>query len=333
MAGLRGKALVAYLLVCTVWGSTYLAIRIGVAHLPPFLFAGVRFLVAGLLLSAIVLSLGIRLPSRARDWRTLAITGVFLLCGANAILVWSEQFMDSGVASVFVAAMPLWAAFFDAVVPGGKTPLTWRIGVGLGIGFLGSALLAGITPHELATADLRGPIALTFGSACWALGSVYWKRNPTEVSPYAAAAVQMAIAGAILCVFGLALGEAADFHLRGTGLAAMAYLVVFGSLVGYTAFGYALEHGSATVVGTYAYVNPVVAVFLGWLILSEAVTLPILVGGAIVVGAVAVVVSAERQTSRNAAKAVAGKGSGDGRLDEGDDLLLDLRAPLQQREG
>jgi drug/metabolite transporter (DMT)-like permease len=138
MAALRGKALVAYLLVCTLWGSTYLAIRIGVAHLPPFLFAGVRFLVAGLLLGAIVLSLGIRLPSRARDWRTLAITGVFLLCGANAILVWSEQFMDSGVASVFVAAMPLWAAFFDAVVPGGKTPLTWRIGVGLGIGFLGA---------------------------------------------------------------------------------------------------------------------------------------------------------------------------------------------------
>ena len=164
MAGLRGKALIAYLLVCTVWGSTYLAIRIGVAHLPPFLFAGVRFLTAGLLLTAIIVPLGIKLPHRARDWRTLAITGVFLLCGANAIVVWSEQFVASGVASVLVASMPLWAAFFDAIVPGGKTPLTWRIGVGLGLGFLGTALLASITPHEIATADLRGPIALTLDS-------------------------------------------------------------------------------------------------------------------------------------------------------------------------
>lgn len=286
MAGLRGKALVAYLLVCTVWGSTYLAIRIGVAHLPPALFAGVRFLVAGLLLGAIVTALGIRLPSRARDWRTLAITGVFLLCGANAILVWSEQFVASGIASVFVAAMPLWAAFFDAVIPGGKTPLTWRIGVGLAIGFVGSGLLAGITPHELATADLRGPIALTFGSGCWALGSVYWKRNPTQVSPYAAAAVQMTIAGAILCVVGLALGEASAWHLDRTGLGAMVYLILAGSLVGYTAYGYALEHASATVVGTYAYVNPVVAVVLGWLVLSEPITGRMVMAMAVILGAV-----------------------------------------------
>jgi drug/metabolite transporter (DMT)-like permease len=286
MAALRGKALIAYLLVCTLWGSTYLAIRIGVAHLPPFLFAGVRFLIAGLLLGAIVVLLGIKLPSRARDWRTLAITGVFLLCGANAILVWSEQFVASGTASVFVAAMPLWAAFFDAIVPGGKSPLTWRIGVGLGIGFLGSALLAGITPHELASADLRGPVALTLGSACWALGSVYWKRNPTEVSPYAAAAVQMAIAGAILCVVGLALGELPAWHLDGVGLGAMAYLIVFGSIVGYTAYGYALEHGSATVVGTYAYVNPVVAVLLGWLVLHEPITGRMLAAMGLILGAV-----------------------------------------------
>jgi drug/metabolite transporter (DMT)-like permease len=286
MAGLRGKALVAYLLVCTVWGSTYLAIRIGVAHLPPFLFAGVRFLVAGLLLGTLVLAVGGRLPERARDWRTLAITGVFLLCGANAVVVWAEQFTPSGVTSVFVASMPLWAAFFDAVVPGGKATLTWRIGVGLAIGFAGSALLAGITPHELATADLRGPVALTFGSASWAMGSVYWKRNPTAVSPYAAAAVQMAIGGAILCVVGLALGEASAWQLRGAGLWAMVYLILFGSLVGYTAFGYALEHGSAALVGTYAYVNPVVAVALGWLVLSEPITGRMLVAMGLILGAV-----------------------------------------------
>jgi drug/metabolite transporter (DMT)-like permease len=305
MAGLRGKALVAYLLVCTLWGSTYLAIRIGVAHLPPFLFAGVRFLIAGLLLGGIVLALGIRLPSRARDWRTLAITGVFLLCGANAILVWSEQYLASGIASVLVAAMPLWAAFFDAVVPGGKTPLSWRLGVGLGIGFVGSALLAGITPHELAAADLRGPIALTFGTASWALGSIYWKRNPTtDVSPYAAAAAQMAIAGALLCVFGLAMGEGPRFHLDRTGAEAMAYLIVFGSIVGYTAFGYALEHGSAAIVGTYAYVNPVVAVLLGWLILQEPITGRMLAAMALILGSVLWIQLAARPASPASARPV-----------------------------
>jgi drug/metabolite transporter (DMT)-like permease len=287
MAGLRGKALVAYLLVCVVWGSTYLFIRIGVAHLPPFLFAGVRFLTAGLLLGAIVTALGIRLPSRARDWRTLAITGVFLLCGANAMVVWAEQYIASGIASVLVSAMPLWSALFDAVIPGGKTPLTWRLGVGLAIGFLGTALLAGITPHQLASADLRGPIALTFGSASWALGSIYWKRNPTTaVSPYAAAAAQMAIAGALLCIFGLAIGEAPRFHLEGSGLWAMAYLIAIGSIVGYTAFGYALENGSAAVVGTYAYVNPVVAVLLGWMVLHEPITGRMVAAMALILGSV-----------------------------------------------
>jgi drug/metabolite transporter (DMT)-like permease len=305
MAGLRGKALVAYLLVCTLWGSTYLAIRIGVGHLPPFLFAGVRFLTAGLLLGGIGLALGIRLPGRARDWRTLAITGVFLLCGANAMVVWSEQYIASGIASVLVATMPLWAAFFDAIVPGGKTPLTWRIGVGLAIGFLGSALLAGITPHELATADLRGPVALTFGSASWALGSIYWKRNPTtDVSPYAAAAAQMAIGGALLCVFGLAIGEGPRFQLDWTGAATMAYLIVFGSMVGYTAFGYALEHASATVVGTYAYVNPVVAVLLGWLVLSEPITGRMLAAMALILGSVLWIQLAARTGSAASARPV-----------------------------
>jgi drug/metabolite transporter (DMT)-like permease len=286
VTGLRGKALIAYLLVCTVWGSTYLAIRIGVGHLPPFLFAGVRFLVAGLLLGALAMLVGVRLPTRARDWRTLAVTSVFLLVGGNAVVVWAEQFVASGPTSVFVAAMPLWAAFCEAVMPGHRTAFTWRVGVGLALGFLGSALLAGITPHELVTADLSGPIALTLASASWALGSVYWKRHPTETSPYAAAAVQMVVGGGLLVVLGLALGEGPAWQLDSAGLGAMAYLVVFGSIVGYTAYGYALEHASATVVGTYAYVNPVVAVALGWLVLGEPVTLRTLGAMGLILGAV-----------------------------------------------
>jgi drug/metabolite transporter (DMT)-like permease len=286
MTALRGRALVAYLLVCTVWGSTYLAIRIGVGHLPPFLFAGVRFLIAGLLLAGIMRLAGDRAPARRQDWRTLVVTGVCLLMGGNAIVVWAEQYVTSGTASVLVAAVPLWTAFFDALAPGGKTVLTWRIGAGLAIGFLGTALLAGVTPHELAQAHLHGPVALMLASASWAAGSVYWKRHPTEVSPYVAASVQMIVAGGLLVVLGLALGEASRWQLSAPGLGALAYLIVFGSIVGYTAFGYALKHASATVVGTYAYVNPVVAVVLGWLILHEPVSGRMLVAMGMILGAV-----------------------------------------------
>ena len=286
MAGLRGKALIAYLLVCTVWGSTYLAIRVGVMHLPPMLFAGVRFLVAGLLLAGIVLATGDRLPRRLRDWRVNAITGILLLLGGNAVVVWAEQQVESGAASVFVAAVPLWAAFFDALWPGGTTVFTWRVGVGLALGFLGSALLAGVTPGELMSADLAGPAALTLASASWALGTVYSKRHPTDTSPYAASAVQMLAGGVVISVLGLVLGEADQWRWSAGGIGALAYLVVFGSIIGFTAYAYALRHASATIVGTYAYVNPVVAVLLGWLILHEAITARTIGAMVLILGAV-----------------------------------------------
>jgi drug/metabolite transporter (DMT)-like permease len=286
MAGLRGKALFAYFLVCTVWGSTYLAIRIGVQDLPPLLFAGVRFVLAGAILGGIVLLTGDHLPRTLRDWRILAVTGVFLLLGGNAVVVWAEQFVESGPASVFVAAVPLWAAFFDVIVPGGGSVFTWRVGVGLALGFLGSALLAGVTPGQLLSVDLKGPIALTLASASWALGTVYSKRNPTDTSPYAASAVQMLVGGAVITLLGLMLGEAGAWKFTANGMGALAYLILFGSIVGYTAYAYALRHASATVVGTYAYVNPVVAVLLGWLILDEAITLRTILAMGLILGAV-----------------------------------------------
>jgi drug/metabolite transporter (DMT)-like permease len=298
MAGLRGKALFAYLLVCTVWGSTYLAIRIGVRDLPPLLFAGVRFLIAGVLLALIVRAMGDHLPRTARDWRIHAITGLFLLLGGNAVVVWAEQFVESGAASVFVAAVPLWAAFFDVVVPGGSSVFTWRVGVGLALGFLGSALLAGVTPGELMSSDLKGPVALTLASASWALGTVYSKRNKTDTSPFSAAAVQMVVGGAVITLLGLVLGEAASWRLSADGLGALVYLIVFGSIVGYTAYAYALRHASATIVGTYAYVNPVVAVLLGWLILDEAVTARTFAAMGLILGAVLMIQLAPRPAAK-----------------------------------
>ncbi len=304
MAGLRGRALVAYLLVCTVWGSTYLAIRIGVADLPPLLFAGIRFLIAGVLLAGIVVALGDRLPTRIRDWRILGITGLFLLLGGNAVVVWAEQFVESGPASVFVAAVPLWAAFFDVMVPGGTTRFTWRIGAGLALGFLGSALLAGITPGQLLETDLKGPVALTLASASWAYGTVYIKRRSTDTTPFAASAVQMMIGGAVITALGLVRGEANQWQFTSDGIGALVYLIVFGSIVGYTAYAYALRHASATVVGTYAYVNPVVAVLLGWMILDEAITLRTLGAMALILGAVLMIQLAPAQVRSTPASGV-----------------------------
>ena len=143
---------------------------------------------------------------------------------------------------------------------------------GLVLGFLGTALLVGASPAEILKSDLRGPVALTFASASWSLGSVYAKRHPTEVSPYIAASIQMIVGGAVVALVGTAMGEWSSWHLNLKGLGAIAYLVVFGSIFGYSAYAYALRHASATIVGTYAYVNPVIAVLLGWLLLNEPIT-------------------------------------------------------------
>src|SRR5437660_5521080 len=286
MAALRGKALIAYLVVCVFWGSTYLAIRVGVGELPPFLFAGLRFLIAGVLLLGLALALGDRLPRRLADWRTEAIVGLLLLAGGNTFVVWAEQFTPSGTASIFVVTVALWMAFFDAIIPGGSGGLSWRVVAGLALGFLGTGLLVGANPRAILHADLRGPIALTLASASWSLGSVYSKRNHTDTSPYMSAAIQMIVGGAAVAVVGTVLGEWSAWHLTPKGAGAIAYLVVFGSILGYSAYSYALRHAPPPIVETYPYVNPLIPVLLGWLILAEPVTARTFVAMALIVGAV-----------------------------------------------
>ena len=285
MATLKGKALIAYLVVCVFWGSTYLAIKVGVTELPPFLFAGLRFLVAGLVLLVLARALRDPLPKKG-DWGTLAIVGLLLLAGGNAFVVWSEQYVGSGIASIFVVTVAMWTALFDAVIPGGQSDLNWRIIAGLLLGFLGTLLLVGATPAEILAADKRGPIALTIASASWSLGSVYAKRHPTKASPYMGAAFQMIVGGAAVALIGTLLGEWPSWHLSTRGIGAIAYLVVFGSVLGYSAYSYALRHASATIVGTYAYVNPVIAVLLGWLLLREPVGSRTFIAMAMTLGAV-----------------------------------------------
>ena len=293
MGDLRGRAFLAYVIVCVVWGSTFLGIRIGVAGLPPFLMAGVRFTVAGVILAGIARLVGHRLPARRQDWITLALVGVLLLTSGNGLVVWAEQYLDAGTASIYVVTVAIWAACFDALMKGGTTPFTWRLAAGLLLGLAGVAPVRTAVPTSpsrrpatLLHTDFRAPAALVFASASWAWGSVYLKRHPVKASFSMSAAVQMVIGGVALLLVGAVRGEAGVFHPTLRPMLAVAYLIVMGSIVGFTAYGYALRHASATVVGTYAYVNPVVAVILGALLLHEPIGARKLVAMVIILGAV-----------------------------------------------
>jgi drug/metabolite transporter (DMT)-like permease len=244
-----------------------------VQHLPPALMGAFRFLAAGTVLLAVALLLGQRLPRRAVDWRTNAIVGVLLLGIANGLVIWSEQFVHSGVAAIFVVTVSLWMALFDAVIPGSAARPTLAQVLGLLAGFAGTLVLVGEDLHALRAADWRGPLALTAASAVWALGSVYSQRRPTTGSNwYVNSALQMLAGGLALTLAGTLRGEWATLEFNWAGVGAVAYLTVFGSIVGFTAYIYVLRHWPATVAGTYVYLNTMMAVFLGWLVLGEPVT-------------------------------------------------------------
>ncbi|NIR45373.1 MAG: EamA family transporter [Gemmatimonadetes bacterium] len=297
-------AWVAYAIVCVVWGSTYLAIRIGVQHLPPALLGAFRFTAAGALLLTVALSFGHKLPHRVADWRTNLIVGVLLLGIANGLVIWAEQYVHSNVAAIFVVTVSLWLALFDALIPGSKGRPTPAQVVGLLVGFAGTLLLVGDDLKALREADWRGPIALTGASAVWALGSIYSQRRPTGSSPYTNSALQMLAGGAALWAAAAVRGEWDALAFSWAGFGAVAYLVLFGSIVGFTAYIYMLRHLPATTAGTYAYMNTVVAAALGWLVLSEPITTRTIVAMAIVLGSVVVVRRARRVQLRPAPQRV-----------------------------
>lgn len=276
----------AYAIVSVVWGSTYLAIRIGVQHLPPALFGGIRFLTAGTVLLTLALALGQKLPTRARDWATSAVVGFLLLTVGNGTVIWAEQFVESGTAAVLVVTGALWMAVFDAVIPGSEARPSWQQFAALIVGFGGVALLVAGTGAPLGARGLVGPAALVTAAGSWALGSVYSKRRPVETGPYVHAALQMLFGGGVLALIGVTLGEVDRLEPSLAGFGAVLYLIVFGSIVAYTSYVYLLQHAQAAFIGTSTYMNTVVAVLLGWMILDEHLTLGTLVSIAVVLGSV-----------------------------------------------
>jgi len=262
------KAYIAWAAVSLFWGTTYLAIRIGVEVMPPALFAGIRFLIAGVLFAGILRLKGIAFP-KAKDYRHIAVVGIALLAIANGTVVWAEQWVPSSLAALIVASLPFWMVGIEAVLPAGETLTVKKIG-GILIGFIGLAVL--LWPDlqgALDTAYLKGILAMFIAPLAWGSGSIYSKHNKVHTSPLMSAAFQMLIAGAVLTIVGTVTGEFTRLTLNPQGWAAIGYLVVFGSIVGFGAYIYALTNLPASFVSTYAYINPIIAVLLGWLVLDE----------------------------------------------------------------
>ena len=289
----RGKLVAAFAAVYVIWGSTYLAIRFALETLPPFLMAGARFLTAGAIVYGSMIARGAEHPTRI-NWRDGLIVGGFLLLGGNGGVVWSEQWVPSGIAALLVATLPIWMALFDWMKGTGRKP-TRRAALGIALGLAGVAVLVG--PQSLGTGGVPlGPALVLVGaSISWAWGSIYSRGAAQPSSPMMATAMQMMCGGALLLVAGTVAGEWGSLDLAGAStrsVLALLYLLFAGSIVGYSAYIWLLRHTSPANVATYAYVNPVVAVFLGWLLASEPITARVLAAAAIILVGVAVIVSA-----------------------------------------
>ncbi len=272
----RAKVIFAFAVVYILWGSTYLAIRVGVGAFPPFLMAGCRFLIAGGLMMGWLVWRGARLPT-ARQWKEAAITGTLLLLGGNGLVCWAEQTVNSSHAALILASAPIWFAVFDALRPGGLRPKLVTV-CGIFVGSLGVALLVlGAQAHQddPNATSLAGFLALLVACGLWAGGSLYKKYYTTPSSPWMSTAAQMLCGGLANTLVSLVRGEWPTFHLASLTLApllAVAYLIFFGAIAGFSAYVWLLGHCAPAKVATYAYVNPLVATFLGWLILHEPLT-------------------------------------------------------------
>lgn len=277
----------AYLAVCIFWGSTYLAIRIGVQDFPPMLFAGIRFLIAGGIILSYAALKGYAFPTRLQDYRDFGIVGLFLLLGGNGLVVYAEQWVHSGIAALVVATMPLFMALIEFFVSKDQR-ISARGWLGLLIGFGGVCWLV-LSKELMGAVDPAGAAMLLLACFLWAMGSVYAKKVKATGSVVSHIGIQMLAGGVSLTAIGLFTGELSRLHLTARGLGSMAYLIVFGSIVGYSSYIYLLGKWPAARVGTYAYVNPVVAVLLGAVILHESLSATVGVATVIILSGVLLV--------------------------------------------
>jgi drug/metabolite transporter (DMT)-like permease len=272
-----------------VWGSTYLGIKYAVETLPPFLMAGCRFLLAGAILYAALRLRGTAAPTR-HQWGLAALTGALLLLGGNGLVTWGQQTVPSGRAALIVATTPLWMVILGWLFYKGERPRL-RVWLGLAVGFAGAALLIRPSADDRA-GTLTGTLAIMAAPVTWAIGSLESRRNRPTEDALLTSAMQMLAGGAMMLLTGTLLGEwpvALAREVSTRSVLAFLYLTFIGGLVGFTTYAWLLRVASPTAVSTYAYVNPLVAVLLGWLVAGEALGAEVLLAAALVVGAVVLI--------------------------------------------
>ncbi|HMB21191.1 MAG: EamA family transporter [Chloroflexota bacterium] len=292
---MKTKIWIALLALYIVWGSTYLAIRFSVETIPPFLHAALRFLVSGTILFIWRRAAGDPAPT-ARQWRSTAIVGAALLLGGNGLVAWAEQTVPSGIAALMITTSPFWLVLFESMRAGGAKP-TWQAILGLFVGFAGVFILVG--PAEImgteGSLDTLGIILLLLAPFFWSLGSIYAKGADMPKSTLLSTGMEMLTGAVALFLVSVVKGELNGFSLGDVSTRSwlgLAYLITFGSLIGFVSYGWLLHNAPVSLMSTYAYVNPVVAVLLGNLLADETLNGRILVAAAIIIGSVFLINSA-----------------------------------------
>jgi drug/metabolite transporter (DMT)-like permease len=282
-------AYAAWVAICLIWGTTYLGIRICLETMPPGLMGGLRWLAAGAVLAGIEFARGHRLPPISA-WPSLAVIGLLFIVGGNGLVVWAEQWVPSGLTAVLLATSPFWMVGIEAFLPKGERPHGWTW-LGLGIGFLGIVLL--VWPDLTAGGGrgfLAGVVGLQLACVTWSIGSAYERRRGSEGEhTLGGAAVEMLIGGLVLTLLGSGAGEWQRLGITLRSGAAFAYLVLVGSVVGYSAYIFTLKHLPVSTISLYSYINPIIAVVLGVALAGEPFGLRSLIASAVVLAGVAVV--------------------------------------------
>ena len=286
---MKTKIWIALIALYIVWGSTYLGIKVAIETIPPFFHAAVRFLISGLAILAWQKAAGHELPTR-RQWGSTFIIGNLLLLGGNGLVSWAEQFIPSGIAALMIATVPLSLVILEALRPGGIKP-TWQTIVGLAIGFIGIFILAGPSEISGSTTDLNpiGVFALLSATILWASGSIYSKNADLPKTSLVTTGAEMLMGSIGLLVVSVLTGELNGWNpaeVSGRSLAGLAYLITIGSIIGFGSYIWLLANAPISLVATYAYVNPIVAVILGYLFGNEALEPRIYLATAIIIGAV-----------------------------------------------
>lgn len=291
----RRNAWIAFLAVCVIWGTTYLGIKVALETIPPFLMGGIRYVIAGVLLSSILVIRGEKMPPPA-EWGRLAFLGFLMITLGNGGVNWGEQYLASGITAVVIATSPFWMVAVDALFPGGEK-LSMRKFIGLAVGFSGIVLLVwpdltleGANGRQV----LLGVLALQIACLGWSISSSYTKRNAVNRSVLSVAAVQMFFGGLFMLLIGTVSGEWSVISLNPRTASALLYLIVAGSLVAFAAYSYALRHLPISTVSLYTYVNPVIAVALGTLLLGEPFRASMVVAAGVIVIGITIVRSKQR---------------------------------------